>query len=153
MPNELLEALPLAMNMFPRQAVLQEHCAKALMVITYGGDAAGRARKGRAADAGAIDACAACALVFSAEATSTGREAVRALVALLAGLDHLSKARQHRAAEAGVLRLIVASLERESAGANMGFRALRYRAIRNLTRSNEALQHAAMNAGARPEWL
>jgi len=149
-----IEALCVTMMTRPRDTCLQEHCCKALANVTYGGDAAGRRRKLRAADAGAIDATAACANIFPPEHTLAGREAVRALVALLAGLESLTKARQQRAADVGALRIVVQSLiAPTSGGQTTRYMAARYRALRNLTRNNEALQKAAKDAGARAEWL
>ena len=148
-----IEALCLALLQRPWHDSLQETSAKTLSIICFGGDAPGRARKMRAADAGAIDAmCAACSN-YPPE-TSAGREALRTLVALLAGLDALGKAKQQRAADAGALRVVVKALtEGSHGGETTRFKAARYRALRNLTRNHEGLQQAAVELGARAEWL
>lgn len=148
-----IEALCLALVASPKEAALQEVCCRALANVCYGGDATGRARKLRAADAGAIDATAAAWSNFPPE-SAAAREGVRTLVALLAGLDALGKGRQQRAANAGALRAVVSVLVNGSSGGETArHKAARYRALRNLTRSNEPLQLAAKEAGAKEEWL
>lgn len=79
---------------------------------------------------------------------------MRTLVALCAGLDTLGRQRQQRALEVGALRVVVLALTSSSAGSETTrFKAARYRALRNLTRNNEALQEAAKELGAKPDWL
>ena len=112
-----------------------------------------RARKQRACDAGAIEVTAAACGGF-AENSAAVREGTRALVTVIAGIDSLGKARQQRAHEIGALKVIVGSLTRAGGASNAEkLKAARYRALRNLTRNNEALIEAAKEMGARPEWL
>ena len=115
-----------------------------------------RARKQRACDAGAIEVTAAACGGF-AENSAAVREGTRALVTVIAGIDTLGKARQQRAHEIGALKVIVGSLTRAGGASNGSgaekLKAARYRALRNLTRNNEALIEAAKEMGARPEWL
>ena len=148
-----LEALCSCLLGAPKEAGLQEHGCKAITHICLGGDALARARKQRACDAGAIEVTAAACGGF-AENSAAVREGTRALVTVIAGIDTLGKARQQRAHEIGALKVIVGSLTRAGGASNAEkLKAARYRALRNLTRNNEALIEAAKEMGARPEWL
>ena len=130
---------------------------KALAQACYGGDAAGRGRKLRAADGGALEVMAAAmrAPDGAVEAhDAAAKEAMRGIVALCSGLDNLSKGRQNRAAEGGALDAVVLALHVKADGTETArFKAGRYRAIRNLTRNNANLVQAAKAAGAKSEWL